>query len=102
MAAETGRSVVDTKLYKGMQDVLVQNSQLLSGADLLQVLGKDDKEVAKGMERVEKLQDQCDLAGKGRGAKKKKREERISVNAETEFLMWGGDTATALSLMSCS
>ena len=35
--------------------------QLFSGADLLEVIGYDEKQIAESMERVEELRDEADV-----------------------------------------
>lgn len=59
--AQSGRAVVHPELDEGVQEVSVQVGELLTGADLLQVVGGDHQEVAQGVERVEELQHQGNL-----------------------------------------
>lgn len=61
VSAQSGRAVVCPELDEGVQEVSVQVGELLTGADLLQVVGGDHQEVAQGVECVEELQHQRNL-----------------------------------------
>lgn len=56
VSAQSGWTVVHSELDKGVQEVPVQIGELLTWADLLQVVRGNHQEVTEGMECVEELQ----------------------------------------------
>lgn len=61
VSAQSGRTVIHSELDKGVQEVPVQIGELLTWADLLQVVRGNDQEVTEGVECIKELQHQRDL-----------------------------------------